>query len=501
MASTKTQPLPFNPASPNVHVVNDALAAALRAASLGKLDAVVDSVLPIPGPQSLLWGGNAFDCEDTTWTMESGVLELELRRPTIRPDEKLDKMFRVMNLPASFHLEGDRELSARLAHLTSQRNSVDLVHQRATTTYTLMLDSWIWLPPSNSCLWVGRLHGVPRIDDGNLAVCAGGGSSGYHLLLAGKYDLSIIQRREDRASILVVDTHGEVLDQEKLSTDFMAMEFALGRPLRLDHLAAVEDAQVVVGAAGLGLGPPIEKARGGRCPVAASMDLYANYDQLDAEHLYVPVIFSLVDQALRSEGPDGTLLTAVAAYLDAVTAANIHVSYLLTQVALEALGSAMVQATSGVLVAEPVAWLKFVASHKAEIRAFARNDEAAGKLVAKVENAQQAPSTDRVAAALRHCGLDLPKPALEEIRLRNPSAHNYVMAKESTADAQNLADRLATVQTLLVALIAKHVGFRGPIVGWEWIRGRHKIPDWWPWEPLPEAKQRYLVLPETGAGS
>lgn len=58
----------------------------------------------------------------------------------------------------------------------------------------------------------------------------------------------------------------------------------------------------------------------------------------------------------------------------------------------------------------------------------------------------------------------------------------------------------------MVALIAKHVGFRGPIIGWAWIRGPHKIPEWWPWEPLPEARQRYLVPPDdqgpkTSAGS
>jgi hypothetical protein len=456
----------------------------------------VDGVLPIPAPRALSWGGHDFACEDSTWKTESGALELEIRRATFRPDEKLRRMFRVMNQPAKFQLEGDDQLQARLAHLTGHRQHVDVANQRAVTTYALMLDSWTWQPPSDSCLWVGRLHGVSQIDDGNLAVCAGGGWSGFHLFLSGRYDLCIIQRRKDRASLLIVDTRGEKLNHETLGTDFMAMEFALGRPLRLDHMTAVEDGLVVVGAAGLGFGSSVAKARAGRCPVAASMDIYANFDELEDEHLWLPVIFSLVGRALHDEGPDSALLTAVAAYLDAATAASIHVSYLLIQVALEALGSAMVQAESGVLVAEPTRWLEFVGRHDAEIRALARNEESAAKLVSKVSNAQQAPSTDRVVSALKHCGLDVPQAALKEIPRRNASAHRYVMAKESTADAQDLADRLAIVQTLLVALVAKHVGFRGPIIGWGWIRGRHQIPDWWPWEKLPEAKQRFLVTPE-----
>jgi hypothetical protein len=114
--------------------------------------------------------------------------------------------------------------------------------------------------------------------------------------------------------------------------------------------------------------------------------------------------------------------------------------------------------------------------------------------VNKVINAQQAPSTDRVLTALKHFGLTVPKVALDEVGRRNVVAHRYLMAVESTADWQELADRVAIVQTLLVAVLAKRVGFEGPIVGWEWAHGRLKIPDWWPWKRLDEARRHYLVL-------
>jgi hypothetical protein len=488
--------LPFNPKSPDVHVVTATVAASLRAAALGKLDEVVDGVLAIPLPRRLQWGEGDFECDDTSWQTASGVLELQLRRPTLRSDEKLDAMFRVMNLPATFQLERGGSLKALLVHLTGRQENIDIVNQRAVTTHTIILDSWTWVPPRDTCLWVGRVHGVSKIDDGNLAICAAGSWSGYNLSLSGRYDLYLVQNRKAKTTILVVDTHGQEFDHETLGVDFMALEFSLGRALRLDHVVAIDDTLEVVGGAGLGFGTGVEDGRTGRCPVAASLDLYANFDRVDAEHMYVPAMFSLIAQAIRDEGPDSAIVTAVAAYLEATEASSIHASYLLVQVALEALAAEMTEKTSGVLVSDPAAWLAFVDSNEAAIRHFGRDDEAATKLVNKVRNALQAPSTDRVATALRQLELEVPEAALKEIPLRNKSAHRYVMAKESEADVQQLADRLAIVQTLLVALIAKRVSFRGPIIGWEWVRGRHKIPTWWPWEPLPEARRRWLVTPE-----
>src|SRR4051812_6215395 len=75
--------LPFNPKSPDVHVATATVAALLRAAALGKLDEVVDGALAIPLPRRLQWGEGDFECDDTSWQTASGVLELQLRRPTL----------------------------------------------------------------------------------------------------------------------------------------------------------------------------------------------------------------------------------------------------------------------------------------------------------------------------------------------------------------------------------------------------------------------------------
>jgi hypothetical protein len=491
----KKELLPFNPASPDVQVVGEPLARALRAALGKKLDAVVQQPLNLPRPMKLTWAGESFDCVDTTWSTVGGSIEVALRQP-IGSDTRLERLFGMMNEPATFELEGGGTLQAKLAHLTGRGHAVNIQRKTATATFTLLLDGWTWLPPSDVSIWVGRLEGTRRIDDGNLAICSDGGWSGRNLFLAGKYDLCVISSGATGASILTVSTHGQPLDHATFGTDFMAMEFVLGRPLGLEQLIAVNADLEAVGAMGFGYGAAVEKGRPGRSPVAQRQDLFANFEETDAEHFYLPVLFGLISESFHREGPDAAVVTAVSAYLDSVIS-NVHVAYLLAQVALEALASAMVPATQSVLVTNSGEWLAFVERHEDEIRALARSPTESSKLLNKVRSAQQAPSTDRVVAALLHCKLDVPDAAKKEISRRNASAHRYVMAPESTADAEELADRLATVQTLLVALIAEHVGFTGPILGWEWIRGRHKIPSWWPWERSAQARRRYLVVPET----
>lgn len=490
------EPLPLDPESPDVDVLSEPVAGLLRSLCGATTDRHTDSTILIPTPKSLRWADLEVECDDTSWVLDGGSLELHLRRPRLDGDEQLARMFNVLNKRASILLRDGSALSARRAHLSSRSDNVDFEKRVAVATYTLTLDSWTWWPAS-SHLWFGRLEGS-RVDDGNLVICSGRRWTATNLRLTGNYDLYLAHDRKTETTRLVVDTGGRKLEHDLLGTDFSAMEFALGRPLRLDHLIALDDRQEMVGASGLGFGGWTTRNRIGRCPVATSKDLYAHCRKTDADHLWVPLLFSRVAAKLNAEGTDSPLLTAVAAYVDSIAAGNIHVSYLLVQIALEALCAEIVRPTSGVLVSDVKKWLGFVKEHEAEIRSFATSADAADKLVKKVNSAQQAPSTDRVAAALRHFDLHVSKEEANEVARRSSAAHRYVMAAESTADSQDLADRLATVQTLLVAIIAKYVGYTGPIIGWEWIRGRHKIPDWWPWERSPEAGKRYLVTPTEG---
>lgn len=481
--------MPLNPESPDVDLLPRHVVGILGAVCDGSLDQRISSSPPLPSPTSLRFVGEEIECNDAKWNSDAGGLLLEVVKPLANPGP-LGRLGYVMNEEALVVLEDGSNVHARLAHLVSHGEHLDFEKQTATKSFVIRLDSWTWRPHDWNCLWLGDLEET-KLEDSNVLGEALGADRVVRL--SNKHDFYIVQRHKLGTTRLVVDTRGTPLDQSVLGTEFMAMEFALGRPLRLGRLVAVDANLQPVGAAGLDFGGWSGRGRVGRCPVATERDLYANFDKGTPARHWIPVLFSQVAKQLHLVGPDAPLIIAVAAYVDSIGANNIHVSYLLVQVALEALCSSLVTPTTHVLVKKPKEWLEFAQQHKAEILALATDVDAGQKLMNKVESAQQAPTTGRVPLALKHLSLDVPRRALAEIPGRNRSAHDLVMAKESTADAQDLADRLATVQTLLVAVIAKCVDFRGPIIGWEWVSGRRKIPDWWPWETIDEARRMYVA--------
>ncbi len=317
------------------------------------------------------------------------------------------------------------------------------------------------------------------------------GKKGHNLRVQGSYDLYIVSLGGDEFCI-VVDTHGEPLDHGKLDRDFRALEFSMGQPCSLNYLVAVDIDHKVAGAAGLDFGGREPKHAQARCPVAGSKELHIHEGQPVEEDKWIPVLCWLVANKIDADGKDSPLFLATAAYLDSLTG-HIHANYLLAQVALEAFCSAVVEQETGVLVRDSKAWIRFVKERKHLILEHAVDDEAGRKLVNKVISSQQAPSTDRVEAALEHWRLEVPEVAHAEVKKRSYSAHRFLMAKESDADWQELADRLAIIQTLLVAVVAKYVGYKGPIVDWKWKTGRRAIPGWWAYEPIEEARRRFVV--------
>ena len=162
---------------------------------------------------------------------------------------------------------------------------------------------------------------------------------------------------------------------------------------------------------------------------------------------------------------------------------HLDLAYLAGQVGLEAFAFKIVgKAAPQVLVKDTGAWSKWVIANKGSISDHALNADAGRRLLGKVVNAHQAPSSDRVEAALRHYALDVPDEVVEEIMQRSQAVHEYLMSgREPVRDLLKDVDRRDTVLTLLAALVAKYVGFDGPIVGCERADGGgRQIPPWWP---------------------
>jgi hypothetical protein len=292
---------------------------------------------------------------------------------------------------------------------------------------------------------------------------------------------------------MVVDTRGKPLNSATFATDFMALQFVLGRPLPLRRIFALDEHYGVVGATDPGFATESIVPGNARPPVPDERDHYADFGQTAPKNSWVPEFFERLVSKLQEEGEDSRLATTMSAYLDSLTG-NVHVNYLLAQIALEPFCAKIVKSKSGVLVTNRREWSTFVDRNEKEIRSLALDEEAGQKLVNKVGAAFHAPSTDRVDAALDHFSLRVPDQVRKEIRGRNRAAHEYIMARESTANFQVLADRTGTIQTLLVAVIAKHIDYDGPILGWEWVHGRRKIPEWWLWTKRPESRRSYRAL-------
>lgn len=478
----KERPRPFGNAS--------RIAGPTGRALLGLCYGGIDVCRPtIPPPVSGTWGDFSFDGGDTELEItDDGDLNLLLVGPNWGRKDGLGKMAGRYNEPSSFKMADGSTLSCRLSAWVGRNMNMNVAEQTARCTHTISLVDWHWTRPVKPNLWVGKPQGV-RLEDRNLAIVHESGAwSASHLAVKANYDLYFV--KGDDEILMLVDTGDRHLDHELLSTDFRALEFALGRPMRLDFMLGLDDALEVTAAAGVQLGS--HRVGRGRCPVPVYQDVIATEDKVAARHQWTPHLAGLVAKKLIEDGADSPLQLATVAYLDSMTG-HIHANYLLAQVALEAF-CAEIAPKYPSRINDLDAWRSYVDSQVAAIKEHVVDDSVLESVVGLLKHVVPGvPTSKMVPLTLKHLGIDAPRIALKEVARRNRSAHRFVMAKESSADAQELADRLAIIQTLLAAVIAKHVGYEGPITGWEWRNGRRTIPTWWTWKAVPDAATRYEV--------
>jgi hypothetical protein len=130
-------------------------------------------------------------------------------------------------------------------------------------------------------------------------------------------------------------------------------------------------------------------------------------------------------------------------------------------------------------VKDEAAWKAWVKQHRAEIVAHAREGRE-NALYSKVVGVYRLSSGRVVASAFEAVGLTLPSDLPEELEGRNTVLHQGMMAPEGYDVPRDLT-RVALVRTMLVALLAKTVGYGGAINGWEVGGMGYPVePDaWW----------------------
>jgi hypothetical protein len=192
------------------------------------------------------------------------------------------------------------------------------------------------------------------------------------------------------------------------------------------------------------------------------------------------------------------LFVPITYYVSASTD-SLDERYIKLRVGLGALAGAWLaqQPSHGGLVRDKASWKQWVASQRGAIEALA-NSEDGERLLASVEAAGKPNFAAVVEIAFAALGV----PAAPEMRVELQHADHVVdtgrLFGTGEVDWEEGDRRSALMRTMLVAMTALAVGYRGAIMGWE--REAHRNysvapASWWPIaaEDLSEANKTWIV--------
>jgi hypothetical protein len=139
------------------------------------------------------------------------------------------------------------------------------------------------------------------------------------------------------------------------------------------------------------------------------------------------------------------------------------------------------------------AWSEWLARHADDIAKLAAPESEAAFRQALAE-AADASSTVLVRRAMKRLGVPVTQEMDDELLARSRSSCNGAI--DPSTDSIRTAHHLQVLRVMLVALLAKHVGYDGDIVGWQGVaeksarlaaakRYQARVPDW-PSEPADE---------------
>ena len=357
--------------------------------------------------------------------------------------------------------------------------------------------NWQLVPESRSpSLWFARLMGPLEHIRGNLRVIfhpspSSSSSSMRGMRLEGAYTYYLLDEHKTKDWYLVIDTAGSgPPSQHALWCDVLALQFTLGRQLKVDTLYGVDESGEVVAWAsgahgadhsGSHVEPPVP-------PVNMTTPTWT-----------VP-FFSAVSDLMRNRQelrPGIALLT----YLDSLTD-NIDAAFIRLAVGLEGFSFWLLSGRPDeIIVKDKKAWLAWAKEHAADIRALAKDEKLANSLYGKIEGAFKRASGKVVQDAFASLGLRTTKEMDEILDLRDYAIHRGVMLKEGQTYALDREmSNIAKARVMLVALVARAAGYRGAISGCERPDGGHNavLDSFWEVSPKSQETERVLYLVSDG---
>jgi hypothetical protein len=350
---------------------------------------------------------------------------------------------------------------------------------------TLEFDSWQVLPDPVPAIWVGPVENaidiafggnlvVERVRSGRLRV-----GHARHFVFSGVYTYYLMQTgsRGDPAWQLVIDAGGGAPDEETLQREFLVLQFAFGRQLRLAALVGIDGGQRTVASVS-GAGTRVNLSGESEPPVPIDRN---NDDRI--RESWTTVLFERI-VAVCAARPEAWRPYSMAfdSYLDAMSR-HLDADYLRLHVALEAFAYwtlRLANEEERMIVKDKTAWKAWVKGHRSSILEHA----SAGfgeNLYNRVMGVYRLSSGRVVPSVFQAHGLTLTEQMGLELAGRDTVVHQGLMAPEDDEDGLPLDERVAILRTLLVALLAKTAGYSGAINGWEvGNKGYPVEPDlWW----------------------
>ena len=307
--------------------------------------------------------------------------------------------------------------------------------------------------------------------------------SGY--FLRGAYDYYLLPRLQ-KLSIFVVPRENAEFTREKFAFDIMAMSFVFGEQINISRIFGFgPDGMPIAEFGGLITAAPTEE---GWITEPFPTVMTDDPQLLLQSEFWMAPFFRCLSEVLHSK-PSVRLDYAIDAFLDTLKP-HIIASYLRLQVILESFSYWLLKeknlAREG-LTKSSDEWEKWVKRDlKEKIHSLALDDYKE-ELYLSVKGAYKHISGRRVQDAFRLFEIGWTDRMKAEIKLRNDVVHMMELSKrrDGKIDAEDLMPRLRLLQVMLIALIARSVGYGGMIRYWK--SGPQQEAGWW---PLDEVQRR-----------
>lgn len=351
--------------------------------------------------------------------------------------------------------------SVRAADIASVSEGADLA---------IEFDDWLALEGDEPALWVGRVEGATDLGSGGNLIVEKVRPDGLrlgrsgHLRLLGAYIYYLIQSGDRSVPTwhLLADTGAGAPDREALECDFSILQFVLGRQLRVASFVGVaKDGRSIGSRAGIGSRRNLN--RNAVQPVP-----FERNDSQWLSECWVAILFERMSRAMVSkQEARSAYAMAINSYLDAMTN-HVDADYLRLQVALEAFAFwslRLTHAEERMVVKSKEDWKRWVKANADAIRSLA-SEGFAESLYNKVMGVYRLSSGRVVPSAFLAFEVLLTPEMTIELEGRDVIVHQGIMASDDF-DPAVVRHRVGIIRTLLVALIAKTVGYGGAINGWE----------------------------------